>query len=70
MHTQKLKLVGALLLGNFAYCCFHIHILKNVGGPHLWEALGPGLLGLCLKMALVCMIGASHKTLGLGPPTV
>ena len=25
---------------------------KDVGGPLLWEALGPGLLGLCLKMAL------------------
>ena len=35
-----------------ACCCFHILILKNVGGPHLWEALGPGLLGLCLKRAL------------------
>ena len=28
------------------------HKLKNVGGPLLWEALGRGLLGLCLKMAL------------------
>ena len=28
------------------------HKLKNVGGPLLWEALGRGLLGLCLKIAL------------------
>ena len=26
--------------------------LRTVGGPFLWEALGRGLLGLCLKMAL------------------
>ena len=30
-----------------------IHKLRNVGGPHLREALGRGLLGLCLKMALL-----------------
>ena len=29
------------------------HKLRNVGGPLLWEALGRGLLGLCLKMALL-----------------
>ena len=30
-----------------------IQKLRTVGGPFLWEALGHGLLGLCLKMALV-----------------
>ena len=29
-----------------------IQKLRTVGGPLLWEALGRGLLGLCLKMAL------------------
>ena len=29
-----------------------IYKVRNVGGPLLWEALGRGLLGLCLKMAL------------------
>jgi len=32
------------------------HKLRNVGGPLLWEALGRGLLGLCLKMALVFIL--------------
>ena len=32
------------------------HKLKNVGGPLLWEALGHGLLGLCLKIALVAKL--------------
>ena len=32
---------------------FFTHKLRNVGGPLLWEALGRGLLGLCLNMALV-----------------
>ena len=30
-----------------------IQKLRTVGGPLLWEDLGRGLLGLCLKMALV-----------------
>ena len=34
-----------------------IQKLRTVGGPLLWEALGRGLLGLCLKMAL----GSSTK---------
>ena len=41
----------------------HVYMVQNVGGPHMWEALGPGLLGLCLKMALLAvnMRGPARK---------
>ena len=44
-----------LVLGSLATLPFLLlsyTYTQNVGGPHLWEALGPGLLGLCLKRAL------------------
>ena len=50
-----------------------IQKLRAVGGPLLWEALGRGLLGLCLKMALALssMVGVQsdammYKSLVIG----